>query len=91
MSTTKPPNELWLGMVNGQWPVHAFTVERDALRFLESACAGERRHVWKATVTDLQEFVRVAPAPYLEPKDSPEVNPAVPTEPTAGEDGEEGS
>lgn len=67
---TSPPTQLWLGMIEGQWPVQAFTVESHVIHWLTTGPALERRRAWPATVT-LGPEVRVQiTEPVLVPKDS---------------------
>jgi hypothetical protein len=65
--TDSPPSELWLGKVDHNWPVHAFTAEGHAIDWLQRPKDGERRRIWKAQVTLGEELTLVEPAPYLEP------------------------
>lgn len=43
----EPPADLWLGKVDNEWPIHAFTSEHQVIAFLESAKTGQPRRAWK--------------------------------------------
>lgn len=60
-----PPTTLLLGMVQGEWPIHAFTEEAQAMHWLRGA-GSSRRRVWRVNVSDLVELRLVEPASYLE-------------------------
>lgn len=73
MSTNHPPSELWLGMKDGEWPVHTFINENQAIYWLrDSETAPRKRRVWKVDVVNATELTLVAPEPYLAPADPQE-------------------
>jgi hypothetical protein len=53
---TKLPAELWLGMVDGQWPVQTFVNEGHALYWAATPSIEETRRVWKVRLVDVTEL-----------------------------------
>lgn len=68
----KLPEELWLGVCIGQWPVQAFINEGHLMGWL-----GEKgqetqsypRRAWKVRIEVIEEVEIVKPEPYLRSKD----------------------
>ena len=55
--TEQLPDELWLGMVGGQWPIWAFTAEGHAILWVEMRpIDSETRRVWKVRLADAIEY-----------------------------------
>ena len=66
--TTPPPEQMWFGNIDGQWPIQCWEAEVHAMAWLRNAKPNERRRLWKARVVDPVEFEAVNPEPYLRPK-----------------------
>lgn len=41
------PEDAWMGVVIGEWPLYAFTSKDQAARW---ACESDRRRVWPVTI-----------------------------------------
>ncbi len=64
MADTRPPDELYLGTTEGEWPVQAFTAEAHATGWLDGGPPGDhRRHVWKVHLDEVTEMVLTPPVP----------------------------
>ena len=67
-----PPKEVYIGTVDGQWPIQAFTEQSHAIRWMQDTEAkeGEHRvHLWLCRL-DVQHELTVLPpsAPRLIPR-----------------------
>lgn len=57
----KVPPELYLGRIDGQWPIEVFTEKSHAASWLAEGHFGRR--VWKVAVAVLSEMELVPPTP----------------------------
>ena len=64
-SAGPPFTSLLLGMVEGEWPVRAFTEECHAMNWLRRA-GGTRTRLWRVSIHDPVELRLVEPLPYLQ-------------------------
>lgn len=61
------PETLFIGKINGEWPIRAFTKEEHVISWLMvPESEGGKRRVWKITLTDYQELKLVRPEPFLD-------------------------
>lgn len=71
----KLPEELWLGISTGQWPVQTFINEGHLMTWL-SEKTGETqsypRRAWKVRIEIIEEVELVRPAPFLRTKGRPD-------------------
>lgn len=60
-----PPETLIIGMIDGQWPVQAFTVDAHALAWFQDGTdrPGNRRRLWRVTLTDATPLAIVPAVP----------------------------
>ena len=56
----RPPNELYLGTIEGEWPVQAFTNENHVISWLQEK-GDHRRHAWKVHLDEVTEKVLTPP------------------------------
>jgi hypothetical protein len=62
----KLPGELWLGMIEGQWPVYAFVGEGHAANWVkEPTKNGQRKFVWHVEELNAMQLELISPAPVL--------------------------
>lgn len=62
------PGQLWFGTVRGQWPIQVWESEVHAVAWYTDRERGERKQLWRAEVTNVQEYEVVIPEPLLQPK-----------------------
>lgn len=60
-----PQEEVIVGIVRGEWPVHCFTVEAHAIHWAQDLKAGETKYLWRARLTDLVPVEVVPPPPAM--------------------------
>ena len=69
----KLPEELWLGVNIGRWPVQTF-INESHLRAWLGEKTGETqsypRRAWKVRIEIIEEVELVCPEPFLRPKDT---------------------
>ncbi len=61
-----PPNEVYIGMVDGQWPIRAFGGQVHALHWVQETQQkeGEHKvHLWLCRILSSQEMAVVPPSP----------------------------
>ena len=65
-----PPPELWLGKVDGEWPIHVFTSEASVKQWL-SGEADRPFRAWRVLEIKMGPELRlIAPEPYLQEVES---------------------
>ena len=72
-----PPTDVYLGKIDGQWPVHMLLTDTAAMHWLTAAAPGEWRRVWPAKIDLGTEVTLVEPAPYLAPVSPREQSPSL--------------
>jgi hypothetical protein len=62
---TDMPEEIFIGKIQGEWPLHAWEAEAHATVWLSESSpqTGRQRRLWKATVTYDAELDLVKPVP----------------------------
>lgn len=69
------PQEVWIGVNEGEWPIHVMTEEAAVVMWLgqkhEPARSDRpyRRHVYRVKLEVLHEVELVEPLPYIRSKD----------------------
>lgn len=61
----KPPEDVIVGMVRGEWPVQLFTVDAHAIHWASSLESGQTKYLWRARLTDLVPIEVHAPEATL--------------------------
>lgn len=70
----KLPEEMWLGVNIGQWPVQAFINEGHLMTWLGEKTGETQsypRRAWKVRIEVIGEVELVRPAPFLRTKGTP--------------------
>lgn len=66
----KPPHEVYVITVQGEWPLHVLENESHAMSMYERL-VGEKAHnrvrIWRCKLTDVRELKLVRENAYLEP------------------------